>query len=380
MMPPTTKQTVAFCRDLRDRGLAVTASEVIDAVRTLVLIDDQDREEAFLGLRAVLTSRLEDFPAFDEAFADFWDGSSIRTTRRNDRDPVVSQKPGSARRSESQDTSTALEFLLRNWGAATNASGTIDAAAASNVEKPGLKDFTSFGSEDLDAIRRTARAVVRKLARSPSRRWKPVRRGKRVHYRHSLRNSMKTGGELVQFSFKKRKHKKTRLVVICDISGSMDLYTRLLLMFVYCLQNSLARVETFVFSTSLHRITAQLKDNTYERALEQLSSGERGWSGGTLIGECIRDFISLWGTRVDRRTTVVILSDGWDTGEPEELAAALADLRRRAGKLIWLNPLLGSSSYQPLTIGMQAALPYVDAFAPLYNLESLRALGRHLAL
>ncbi|HEX3232461.1 MAG TPA: VWA domain-containing protein, partial [Pyrinomonadaceae bacterium] len=164
-----------------------------------------------------------------------------------------------------------------------------------------------------------------------------------------------------------------------DVSGSMDLYSRLLIQFAYALQNSLARVETFVFSTSLKRISGQLKNKAYERALESLGE-TRGWSGGTLIGPSLAEFNSGWPATVDKRTIVIILSDGWDTGEPEELTAALTVLKRRAGRLIWLNPLMGSPTYQPLTRGMQAALPHVDVFAPLHNLQSLRALERHLVL
>jgi len=160
----------------------------------------------------------------------------------------------------------------------------------------------------------------------------------------------------------------------------MDIYSRILLQFVYGLQNSFARMETFVFSTSLARITAHLKDRTIKRVLQRLATNIRGWSGGTLIGRSIADFNSRWSGMVDKRTIVIILSDGWDTGEPEELAQALAHLKRRAGKLIWLNPLLGSPGYQPLVRGMQAALPQIDVFAPLHNLESLRALERHLVL
>src|SRR5262249_45896696 len=160
--------------------------------------------------------------------------------------------------------------------------------------------------------------------------------------------SLRTGGEFVELSFKQRKQKKTRLVVICDVSGSMDLYSQILLQFVYGLQNSFARVETSAFSTAIERITGHLRDRTYKRALERLGPNVRGWSGGTLIGASIGAFNSRWPKLVDKRAVVIILSDGWDTGEPEELGAALADLKRRAGKLIWLNPLLGSPAYQPL--------------------------------
>ena len=272
-----------------------------------------------------------------------------------------------------------LAFFLENWARTSGHSEHIDAPSASDIESNAEKDFSQFGSEELQEIARVARRLVRKLASRPSRRWKPVRRGSRVNLRRSLRTSLRTGGELIELSFKQRKQKKTKLVVICDVSGSMDLYSRLLIQFTYALQNSLARVETFVFSTSLKRISGHLKDRSYERALESLAE-TRGWSGGTLIGPSLAVFNSDWPELVDKRTIVIILSDGWDTGEPEELSGALASLKRRAGRLVWLNPLLGNPTYEPLTRGMQAALPHIDVFAPLHNLQSLRALERHLVL
>jgi len=168
--------------------------------------------------------------------------------------------------------------------------------------------------------------------------------------------------------------------VICDVSGSMDIYSRLLLQFVYGLQNSFARVESFVFATSLSRITGELKNKTYDRALDRLSANVRGWSGGTRIGASLLDFNARWLRRIDKRTVVIILSDGWDTGEPEQLALALAKIKERAGRLIWLNPLLGSAGYEPVTRGMQVALPLVNVFAPAHDLASLRALEKHLVL
>ena len=272
-----------------------------------------------------------------------------------------------------------LAFFLENWARTSGHSEHIDARSASHIESNAKKDFGQFGSDELEEIARLARRLVRKLASRPSRRWKAVRRGPRVNLRRSLRKSLRTGGELVELSFKQRKQKKTRLVVLCDVSGSMDLYSRLLIQFTYAIQNSLARVETFVFSTSLKKISGHLKNKSYERALESLAE-TRGWSGGTLIGHSLSEFNSGWPELPDKRTIVVILSDGWDTGEAEELSQALAVLKRRAGKLVWLNPLIGNPAYQPLTRGMQAALPYIDVFAPLHNVQSLRALERHLPL
>jgi uncharacterized protein with von Willebrand factor type A (vWA) domain len=160
----------------------------------------------------------------------------------------------------------------------------------------------------------------------------------------------------------------------------MDLYSRLLLQLVYALQSGVGRVQTFVFSTWLERITAQLKNNTYEQALDRLSADFRGWSGGTLIGDSLLSFNKRWPGLVDRRTIVVVMSDGWDTGDPRLLEEALRELKKRAARLIWLNPLAGTAGYEPLAHGMQAALPLVDVFAPLSDISSLRALERHLDL
>ncbi|HSB08413.1 MAG TPA: VWA domain-containing protein [Blastocatellia bacterium] len=372
--------TVLFCRALREQGIPVTPAEAVAAARTLRLIDLEDRQETFLSLRSVLTTRVEEFEVFSELFNQFWSGLGHGAQpRKNAERESRSKTHRRARPSSPEHARKGLSFFLENWGTSSGDSEHINMPAASNIAADAAKDFSLFGADELQEIARLARRIVKKLASKPSRRWKPVRRGSRVNLRRSIRASLRTGGELVELSFKQRKQKKTRLVVICDVSGSMDMYSRLLLQFVYALQNSLARVETFVFSTSLERITGHLKSKAYEQALELLSN-TRGWSGGTLIGPSLAEFNSGWPKLVDKRTIVIILSDGWDTGEPEELAASLASLKRRAGKLIWLNPLLASPEYRPLTRGMQAALPHVDLFAPLHNLQSLRALERHLAL
>jgi uncharacterized protein with von Willebrand factor type A (vWA) domain len=158
----------------------------------------------------------------------------------------------------------------------------------------------------------------------------------------------------------------------------MDLYSRLLLQFLYALHGSVARVESFAFSTSLLRITDSLRERPFSSALRGLSERVHDWSGGTRIGACLSAFNAEWGKLVDRRTVVVILSDGWDTGDPLELAAALETLAARSRRLVWLNPLLGSPGYEPLTRGMQTALPHVGVFASAHDLASLRALEKHL--
>ena len=367
-------QIVLLGRALREHGVAATPAEVVAAAAAFQLIDQADREEVFLALRSVFCSRVEDFPIFEELFEKFWNTAPEKHVEREGLSKTTLRvRPASPKR--------GLAYFLESWSTSRGEdSAPVKVPGASETESGAEKDFSSFGKDDLDEVARLARRMIKRLAKNPSRRWRPVRRGRRINLRRSLRQSLKTGGEIVELSFKKRRPKRTKLVVICDVSGSMDIYSRLLLQFIYGLQNSFAKVESFVFATSLTRITGHLKNKTYERALERLSAKVQGWSGGTRIGESLAAFNVEWLRRIDKRTVVIILSDGWDTGEPEQLAATLAHLQKRAGRLIWLNPLLGSSGYEPVTRGMQAALPFIHVFAPAHDLASLRALEPHLVL
>jgi uncharacterized protein len=363
---------VTFCRALRARGLSVTPAEVVTAATVLQVIDTSDRDEVFLSLRSVLTTSVDDFPAFEELFETFWN----RSLRK-----LVERDSGTTVRARNVSQPKGLAFFLEHWSASVRADAApVKVPGASDTESRALKDFADFSHDELEQISQLARRIAKRLASKPSRRWQPVTRGHRVNLRRSLRLSLKTGGELIDLAYKRRRAKRTKLVVICDVSGSMDMYSRLLLQFVYGLQNSFAKVESFVFATSLSRITGELKNKTYRRALDRLASNVQGWSGGTRIGASLANFNGQWLRRIDKRTVIIILSDGWDTGEPEQLAHALSKLKERAGRVVWLNPLLSDSRYQPLTRGMQAALPFISVFAPAHDLASLRALEPHLVL
>ena len=365
------ERVLVFCRELRAHGLSVTPAEVVTATAALQIIDTTDRDEVFLSLRSILTTSVDDFPIFEEVFKRFW----------NRPPSLKSSATARIRRRSSHQAAKGLAFFLEHWGTSfSTGAQPVKVPGASDTEAATAKDFSEFTNEELEEVSRLARRMVRRLARRPSRRWRAVRRGHRVNLRRSLRLSLKSGGELIDLAYKERRPKRTKLVVICDVSGSMDIYSRLLLQFVYGLQNSFAKVESFVFATSLARITGDLKNKTYKRALDRLSANVRGWSGGTRIGASLARFNDQWLRRVDKRTIIIILSDGWDTGDPETLAASLAQLKRRAGRLIWLNPLLGNNDYEPVTRGMQAALPYINVFAPAHDLASLRALEPHLLL
>ncbi len=364
--------TVRFCRLLRARGLAITPSESHDAIRALEVVDLGDRAEVHRALRTVLATRPEEFPIFDATFDAFWGG--LVAAGSPPPDGMAPDAPQlNAHFPKAKDA--ALDFS--GWTDVAEGEGEpVGLPGVSDLESTMGKDFSSFQAADLAEVERLAAQIARRLATRRSRRLKPSRRRGRVDLRRTVRLSL-TRGELIDLARRERKILKTKLVIFCDVSGSMDLYSRLLLQFLYAMQNNLGRMETFVFSTRLHRITEDLRHASYRGALARLGD-VRDWSGGTKIGESLRAFNIGWPKLIDRDTVVLILSDGWDTGEPAILTEALRTMRRRAGKVIWLNPLLGSPDYQPLTQGMQAALPEIDAFLPAHNLESFRALARHL--
>jgi uncharacterized protein len=239
-------------------------------------------------------------------------------------------------------------------------------------------DFDAMTPPELAEIRRLIR-----LMRIPAglRRSRRFRRGggDRLDLRRLLRTSLRFGGEPLVFSFRRPRIKPRPLVLICDISGSMERYTRVLLNFAYAMENASEHVEAFVFATRLTRITRLLRTHDADAAIDRITRAVEDWSGGTRIGAAIQVFNRRYGRRVlAHGATVVLISDGWDRGDPAELRDAVARLQRSCHRLIWMNPLMGDPAYEPLTGGLQAALPYVDDFLACHNLASLEALGRVL--
>lgn len=375
------ERVTGFCRLLRERGLPVTPAASIDATRALEWIDLGDRLDLYFAFRTLLATRRRDQPVFDASFAEWWGQVSA------ERDTAQTQ----ARRRErppdrrAHDPQEGGSVTLSRWLVASQAvddDRTTPLAAPSQSESRSKKNFSTFDERDLAEIERLTASIARRINARRSRRWKPAHggAGARVDLRRTIRLSLKTGGDIIELARRERKRRRTKLVIVCDVSGSMDLYSRFLLQFVYALQHAFARVETFAFSTKLVRITEALARGEYRAALDALAREDTGWSGGTRIGASIAELAARWPRLIDRRTVVIVLSDGWDTGEPDVLSDALRVIHRRAGRVIWLNPLLGNPAYRPLTRGMQAALPHVDVFAPAHNLTSLEALARHLAL
>ena len=376
--------TLAFGRMLRGAGLQVTVSELMDAVRALEVLDLLDRSDVYLGLRTVIVTRREELPAFDRCFDAFW---RFRAAEGQGLEGLMGPTETTGQQADEDSASGSVEtagrkeaaLALEGWEEEGPDEGEpMEVPGTSPQEVLMERDFSSFPSDQLDEVARVTVLIAKRLARRVSRRRRPVRRGGVVDLRRSVRANMMKG-EFVELRRRERRRRKVRLVLLCDVSGSMDLYSRFLLQFLYALQNVFGRVETFTFATRLTRVTEHLKGASYRRALRQLTE-VRDWSGGTRIGDCLGEFNRGWGRLVNRQTIVLLLSDGWDTGEPDDLATEMLTLKRKAGRVIWLNPLLGNPSYEPLTRGMAAALPLVDHFAAAHNLASLQDLAGHLRL
>ena len=250
------------------------------------------------------------------------------------------------------------------------------ASAQRRIQKT---DFSNVSQDDLAALEEISSRLFRRMSLRLSRRIKIRELADRVDLRRTIRRSIPHGGDPIVLAFRGKKFQQHRLLIFLDVSGSMNSYSLFLVRFAYALQKYFKRVDTFVFSTDVVEISEVLRTRDLPKALHGLSQKAAGWAGGTRIGESLKEFNQRYGRKLLSRNTVfIILSDGWDTGEPAMLAEQLRSIRHRVKELIWLNPLLGLEEYEPVTRGIVAALPYVDVFAPAHNLESLLELEKFL--
>ena len=372
---------VLFGRLLRSLGLDVNPGRMIDLVQALAYVEIGRKADFYYTARSLLVHDRGDLPLFDQAFDLFWrkpadlsvpiDGLGPAQAKQQ-LHPIVVPSPATAPeksppdrdKDESEaDTQPVIE-VTRTY---------------SQREILRHKDFGELNQTEIQSVKRFMAQMIWELGQRRTRRQRPGR-GPQFDLRRSLRRNLRYGGELLEWPRRQPKFKPRPLIVIADISGSMERYTRLLLHFVYSLAEGLEQpVEAFVFSTRLTRITHQLRGRDIDQALHEVARVVSDWAGGTRIGEALKTFNFEWGRRVLGRGAIVLLiSDGWDRGDPALLQREIGRLQRSCYRLVWLNPLLGSERYEPLTRGMQAALPNIDDFLPVHNLASLEDLATHL--
>ncbi len=375
-MDEISKKVFEFCRYARANGFPIGVTGTLDSLEISRMIPHGDRQSLKFGLRAALCSSKEEWDKFAGVFEAFWNGPE-----RANPAPAKSNS-NSPKRNTNQTTEEASLWLANGAN-----EGSLRAL---ELEEHGLQgaslharlrktDFSQVPLAEQAALERLAERLLRRASWRLSRTLQIGAARDRVDIRRTIRRSISRGGDPIDLSYRVKKLTQARLVVFLDVSGSMKLYSLFLLRFAHALQKYFKRAATFVFSTTLVDVTEALRSPQLPDALRALSQEPAGWSGGTRIGESLRNFNLLpFGVRLSRDTLFVILSDGWDTGEPALLAAELQTIKRRVKKLIWLNPLLGIEGYQPVTRGMAAALPHVDVFAAAHSLDSLLDLEKHL--
>ncbi len=368
-----------FAAALREAGVAIVLGDEIDAAAALVHIDLTDRGEVRLALRTSLKVEHRAWPLFDHLFRAHWRPGGPPTQPRDATRPTNRRVPRTWPGQGNPLTELARTIAERGRV------GPVDDAADPGAEggRPGYsprvllrrKSFEQCTPDDLAAMERLLAQVVRKLATRPSRRFVPSPTGRAVDLRRSFRRALARDGEFLDLARRGRAVERPRIVFICDTSGSMDPYARFALAFILSLGKVARRTETFAFNTSLTRLTPWITAGNVAATLGRFARSVEDWSGGTRIGDCLADFTDDYLRRtVTSDTSVLIFSDGLDRGDTGALEQALLAIRRRARRVIWLNPLMGDPRYRPEARGMRTALPHVDHLVPAHNLESLERL------
>ena len=360
-----------FGRLLRRAGFHVHSGRLAELAEALRYVNLGARDDVYHACRALLVQRQDQIAIFDLAFAVFW---------RQHHDGHTESGARGSHAAEPRASVVQIEDVLAPLDAPDVASSTPERGLKIWSDVGGLagKDFAAFTPDELAEARAALSRLVWQPGQRRTRRW--IRgRGARVDLRRAIAQSVRSGGDVVTLPRRTRRVRPRPLVLLCDVSGSMERYSRMLLHFAHAVTQRHKRVETFLFSTRLTRVTKELRASGPDAALAAVSGSVADWSGGTRIGAVMKEFHQQWSRRVLHGGPVALLiSDGWDRGDPVELGHQIARLQRSCHRLIWLNPLIGTADYAPLTRGLQAALPFVDDFLPVRTLTNLAQLAIHL--
>jgi uncharacterized protein with von Willebrand factor type A (vWA) domain len=365
-----------FVRTLRDNGFRVGLAETRDGLAVLASPLGLRPSSLKQALRALFCATPTDWAKFDEIFDAYWLGHGMRRAKL-----VAGTNDEAARHfGDTARGSRGLDKVER---------GSDETGEGDRHGRQGASRTDMLASTDLrhivdpDDVARThalAQRLARRMRAKLVRREQARRRGRRIDIRRTIHRNISHGGTPVDLVWRRRKPKPLRLIILLDASGSMNLYTAFFVRFLHGVVDAFREAEAFLFHTRLVHVSASLRDRDVARAVDRLSLMAQGIGGGTRIGESLATFNRWHAKRViNSRTAVMVVSDGYDTGEPERLAEEMRRLRRRCRRIVWLNPLLGWEEYSPEARGMRAALPYIDLFAPAHNLESLAALEPYLA-
>jgi len=363
---------IQFGRFLRGKGFEVGPKEVVDLLQAYqkhVPSSPEDQQELF---KAIWVKNRRQYILFDEVYEEYWGELSRAENSKTKESEEDQKKPG-------QKSNTPSLQALKNWLYGGRIEEKEEIAYYSALEMIGKKDFAKFQLDDHKILSEIISVIAQKLANRPSRRFARSNTQKTIDVKNTIRQSMRKGGGIDHLLFKKQQKRKVNIIMLCDVSKSMELYSKFLIEFMYSFQQVVQKLKTFVFSTQLVSLSQILRDGNYDRVLENLSDQVPHWSGGTRIGASLDMFRTKYGDRVlNKDSIVIIVSDGWDTGELNLLEDSMRYLHKKSHKLIWLNPLAGNPNYSPETKAMQLCLPYIDIFSAIHNVNSLRAVSKLL--
>jgi uncharacterized protein len=369
------KNSLRFVGVLRRAGMPVGLDQAQDVAEALTLVDLGSREQVYHAARGLLVRNHAHLRLFDTLFNRFWRAPGADGRR------MPRTMPRAPRHRPQAERFTIATYMAARAGEADPERDVIDKAnTASAAERLQSKAFGAMSDEELTQIKTLIQRFDWQVDQRLTRRRRSHRRGEQFDMRAALRDAARHMGTPLRPHWRRRITRPRPLILIADISGSMERYARLLLQFLYSVSRRVARVECFVFGTRLTSITRQLRIRNIDRAIDEASREVVDWAGGTQIGACLHTFHHRWARRVlGRGAVVVLISDGWDRGDPAELQRSIRLLQQRSYRLIWLNPLLGQPTYQPEVAGMRAALPHIDDFLPIHNLQSLSVLAQRIA-
>ncbi len=367
-----------FARTLRAAGLPIGPGQVLDSIEAAAVVGLARREDFYWALHAVLVSRIEHHPLFDEAFRLLW--------REPDALPVgmealLPKAPGPKAAAPTRRLAEALARPGPRRPVEQQGREEVDAVLAwSGEERLRTRDFEQMSVDELREAERAISRLRLPVREVPTRRMRPDPRGDRLDPRAMLRASLRAGADVIPLRWRRTVPRPPAVITLCDISGSMARYARMMLRFQHALGQGRPRVHSFTFGTRLTNVTRTLRDRDVDAALGAVGRTVEDWDGGTRIGDCLRAFNLRWSRRLlGQGALVLLVTDGLDRGEPRLLAAEAERLRRSCRRLVWLNPLLRFEGFEPLAEGVRALLPHVDEFRPVHDLQSLADLARALS-
>jgi len=367
---------VAFCRHLRQNDFTIGPAEEKDALQAIHLVNPFESTEYLeLCLQATLCRTPFQLQQFPKLYQNYWKeldrAVDSKTTEKEE------EKAQATKQSQKQPSLQAL----KSWLYGNKNKETIETATYSDGGFGSVTEQVAFSSQEMKEVFQLVQKLVQKIANRRSRRYKTTKKKAILDIKKSIRKNIVRNGEIVDILYKKKKKDNIKVVLLCDVSRSMELYSRFFIQFMYAFHSLFPKVETFAFATALHHISKELNKTSINKSLEEVINKIPDWSGGTKIGASLQQFNAEFGHKyLTSKTLVIVLSDGWDTDEVDLVGENMKQIHRKALKVLWLNPLAGSGDWEPEVRGMKAALPYVDALLPFHNVDSLREVVRDLKI